>query len=63
MDKSSISNSISNNLEGFIHFNKFFHFVRNLGSGTFGKVVLANDIKTGKEIAVKVNTSVPLDYQ
>ena len=29
--------------DGFIKFNDYFRFVRNLGHGAFGKVVLAED--------------------
>lgn len=30
--------------EGFIKFNKYFRFTKWIGSGSFGKVVLANDL-------------------
>lgn len=45
--------------EGFLAFSKYFKFVKNLGSGTFGKVVLATDIQTGEEVAVKVSFEFP----
>ncbi len=34
--------------DGFAEFNKYFTFIRNLGAGGFGKVVLAEDLKTHK---------------
>ncbi len=34
--------------DGFAEFNKYFSFIRNLGAGGFGKVVLAEDLKTHK---------------
>ena len=43
--------------EGFTEFDKFFTFLRNLGAGGFGKVVLAKSLKDGKEYAVKVSPS------
>jgi len=41
--------------DGFAEFNKYFTFVRNLGAGGFGKVVLAEDLLTHEQYAVKVN--------
>ena len=40
--------------DGFLKFNDYFTFIKNIGSGKFGKVVLAKDNETGKEYAVKV---------
>ncbi len=40
--------------EGFQNFTKHFKFIKNINSGAFGKVVLAEDLKDGKEYAVKV---------
>jgi serine/threonine protein kinase len=40
--------------DGFTEFNTYFHFIKNLGFGTFGKVVQATDIQTGEVVAVKV---------
>jgi len=40
--------------EGFTEFNDHFKFIRNLGAGAFGKVVLAEDLKNGRKYAVKV---------
>ena len=49
------SNTLPPDQEGFAEFNQHFRFIRNLGAGGFGKVVLAEDLKTGKEVAVKVS--------
>ena len=35
-------------------FSDFYHYLATLGSGTFGKVVHAIELKTGEEVAVKV---------
>ena len=32
--------------DGFPQFNKYFTFIKNIGSGGFGKVVLAKDNET-----------------
>lgn len=32
--------------DGFKNFNKYFNFIKNIDNGAFGKVVLAEDIKT-----------------
>lgn len=33
--------------EGFEDFNKNFKFIKNISSGAFGKVVLAEDLENG----------------
>lgn len=40
--------------DGFSEFSKHFTFIKNIGSGTFGKVVLATYKADGKNYAVKV---------
>jgi serine/threonine protein kinase len=40
--------------DGFTKFNNYFHFIRNLGHGSFGKVVLAEDKQLQEIVAVKV---------
>ena len=40
--------------DGFKEFNKYFKFIENLGAGGFGKVVLAEDLLTHRQYAVKV---------
>jgi serine/threonine protein kinase len=40
--------------DGFVEFNQYFKFVKNLGAGGFGKVVLAEDLLTQRQYAVKV---------
>jgi len=32
--------------EGFLEFDKYFKFIKNIGSGGFGKVVYAEDLET-----------------
>ena len=44
----------SPNEDGFLHFDKYFIFIKNLGAGRYGKVVLAEDPLTGRQYAVKV---------
>lgn len=31
-----------------------FHIIKNLGEGTFGSAVLAKNLKTGEQVAIKV---------
>ena len=40
--------------DGFPQFNTYFKFIKNIGSGGFGKVVLARDNENNKTYAVKV---------
>ncbi len=44
--------------DGFTKFNEYFLFIKNLGFGTFGKVVLAKDKVNGEIIAVKVKNPI-----
>jgi len=50
----SFSNDKTPEEEGFTEFNKHFRFIKCIGSGGFGKVVLAEDLITKEELAVKV---------
>ncbi len=40
--------------DGFNEFGLFFRFIKNLGAGAFGKVILGEDLANSRRYAVKV---------
>jgi len=50
----SFSNTKTPEEDGFPEFSNYFKFIKCIGSGGFGKVVLASDKVSGEEYAVKV---------
>lgn len=37
------------------HFNEFYHYIKFLGTGSFGFVIAASDIQNNKILALKVS--------